>query len=280
MPEKSRHLPWTHAPNAPQPTTSFAGHRTAKTIEPTAPASDAGGAPLDWWTSCLSPVQDHSAWFPEGHRPGLDTTARPKQLQTSLEMTGLIWTCALYRTTPSCLTVVDHTASIETPGTRKQSSLVKRQFLKWESIIREKLVRENDGRLHATPSRKIWCRRERYEATGPVRLNKEDCILKPRAGQKAVPAYWKGIHWDHRRGVKQNEFMRKQSKHPYLAWQCQCTMVHCIQEHKCNRRLNHRCHGHKHRSSCHSLQHEILSEPLPTFADSIWLDVSIATEQD
>ena len=61
-----------------------------------------------------------------------------------------------------------------------QSSLIKWQFFKRESIIREreKLIREQDGRLRANASSlgRICCKRERYEATEPVRLTREGCI--------------------------------------------------------------------------------------------------------
>ena len=62
-----------------------------------------------------------------------------------------------------------------------QYNLVKWQSFKRESIIREKLVREQDGRLHASPSSlgRICCKRERSDATEPVRLNREDCSLLP-----------------------------------------------------------------------------------------------------
>ena len=59
-----------------------------------------------------------------------------------------------------------------------QSSVVKWQLVKRESFVREKLVREQSGRLHANLSGlgRTCCKRERYAATEPVRLTREDCI--------------------------------------------------------------------------------------------------------
>ena len=50
-------------------------------------------------------------------------------------------------------------------------------FLKRESTIREKLVREQNGRLHANPIGLggICFKWERYEATEPVRFTRESC---------------------------------------------------------------------------------------------------------
>ena len=79
--------------------------------------------------------------------------------------------------------VVSHIAkgkpNKELPGCANiQSSLVKWQFFQRKTIIRKKLLREWDGKLRANFSGlgRICCKRERYEATEPVRLTSEDCI--------------------------------------------------------------------------------------------------------
>ena len=43
----------------------------------------------------------------------------------------------------------------------------------------EKLARKQDGRLYASPSAlgRTRCKRERYEATEPVHLAREDCTI-------------------------------------------------------------------------------------------------------
>ena len=69
-----------------------------------------------------------------------------------------------------------------------QYDLVKWQFFERESIIREKVVREQDGRLHANLSglERICWKRGRHictfihEATQPVCLTREDCSREPK----------------------------------------------------------------------------------------------------
>ena len=92
-------------------------------------------------------------------------------LPWALESLGLSW---------SYLATLSLHVCAEPNGSSKQSSLIKWQFFKRESIIREELVREQDGRLHANPSalEKTCCKRERHEATEPVRSTREEWSSK------------------------------------------------------------------------------------------------------